>query len=79
MRLTNEKYQVKHERNTSHPFNLKNVEDIGKRYVHSAYFKNLVPDTTYEISVYKRPGENETFGSPLIKRFYKTTPGRDAQ
>ena len=77
--MANSKYQVNHERNISYSFNLKNVEEIGKRYVHSAYFKNLVPDTTYEISIYKKPGENETYGSPLMKRFYKTTPGRDTQ
>ncbi len=44
-----------YEKNITYYFNLKNVEDIGKRYVHTAYFKNLLPNTTYEVSVYKKP------------------------
>ncbi len=53
------------------------MEDIGKRIVHTAYFKNLKPDTTYQVEVLKTPIMSEPYEAPLIKTAYKTTPDKD--
>ncbi len=68
---------IKYEKNITYYSRLDNVEDIGKRIVHTAYFKNLKPDTVYQVEVQKTPPIDQPFAAPLITTKYKTTPDKD--
>ena len=47
VKMYNNEIQNFASRNITYYYNLKNVEDIGKRLVHTAYFNSLKPGITY--------------------------------
>jgi hypothetical protein len=77
VRLTNPVDNTTYLKNITLYSRLENVEDIGKRIVHTAYFKNLKANTTYQVEVMKTPIGNEPYPALLVNTSYKTTPDKD--
>jgi hypothetical protein len=69
LKLNEETVSVK---NSSSPFKLDNVDSLGQRYVHSIFFRNLIPNATYSIEI------SNPEGSALKQAFYKTVPNATA-